>query len=265
MASKKRSQKAVDKVRVWWPPTKDKERTGYSGAYWPATVLSKGENFLEVEYDNGEREKVDPDNIFPFDVPISFGEESQPLEVGEFVEVSNNSDTDPCAWVGVVDKLGKTIKVKYPFHDSPDESIKPHLLRRARIWDDLDWKFIEIGQSWKPGDVTSPLELNLLVEKDYFKLLAAGSKRKRAAAEVSAAGDAEESGQSGGLSDEAESSEEGTSGVKPKPASAKKRANPRKSSNPTRSAIDEGSTGSDAKKDAPVGAKRRKPSRVKQA
>jgi hypothetical protein len=27
------------------------------------------------------------------------------------VEVSNNSDTDPCAWVGVVDKLGKTIKV----------------------------------------------------------------------------------------------------------------------------------------------------------
>lgn len=79
-------------------------------------------------------------------------------------------------------------------------------------------------------------------------LQAAGSKRKRAAAEVSAAGDAEESGQSGGLSDEAESSEEGTSGVKPKPASAKKRANPRKSSNPTRSAIDEGSTGSDAKK-----------------
>lgn len=36
------------------------------------------------------------------------------LQVGEFVEVSNNSDTDPCAWVGVVDKIppaGKTIKV----------------------------------------------------------------------------------------------------------------------------------------------------------
>lgn len=121
---------------------------------------------------------------------------------------------------------------------------QPHLLRRARIWDDLDWKFIEVGQSWRPGDVsaallllhvstplqllplvtslvilvcaamvltpccvfdsaqhvqlcnqqvltrvrracaamcdhiafialqvTSPLELNLLVEKDYFKLL----------------------------------------------------------------------------------------------
>jgi hypothetical protein len=34
------------------------------------------------------------------------------MQVGEFVEVSNNSDTDPCAWVGVVDKLGKTIKVR---------------------------------------------------------------------------------------------------------------------------------------------------------
>lgn len=33
-------------------------------------------------------------------------------QVGEFVEVSNNSDTDPCAWVGVVDKLGKSIKVR---------------------------------------------------------------------------------------------------------------------------------------------------------
>lgn len=79
-------------------------------------------------------------------------------------------------------------------------------------------------------------------------LQAAGSsKRKRAAAAGSAAG-AEESGQLGGLSDEADSSEEGTSGVKPKPASVKKRANPRKSSHPMRSAIDEGSTGSDAKK-----------------
>lgn len=28
------------------------------------------------------------------------------------MEVSNNSDTDPCAWVGVVDKLGKTVKVR---------------------------------------------------------------------------------------------------------------------------------------------------------
>lgn len=79
-------------------------------------------------------------------------------------------------------------------------------------------------------------------------LQTAGSgKRKRAAAAGSAAG-GEESGQSGGLSDDAETSEEGTSGVKPKPGSAKKRVNPRKPSHPMRSAIDEGSTGSDAKK-----------------
>jgi hypothetical protein len=82
----------------------------------------------------------------------------------------------------------------------------------------------------------------------HVLLQTAGSgKRRRAAAAGSAAG-AEESGQSGGLSDEVESSEEGTSGVKPKPASTKKRANPRKPSHPMRSAIDEGSTGSDAKK-----------------
>jgi hypothetical protein len=29
------------------------------------------------------------------------------LQVGEFVEVSNNSKTDPCAWVGCVETIGK--------------------------------------------------------------------------------------------------------------------------------------------------------------
>lgn len=32
------------------------------------------------------------------------------MQVGEFVEVSNNSKTDPCAWLGMVDKLGSKIK-----------------------------------------------------------------------------------------------------------------------------------------------------------
>jgi hypothetical protein len=27
------------------------------------------------------------------------------------------------------------------------------LLRRARVWDDLDWKYIEVGQRWKAGEV----------------------------------------------------------------------------------------------------------------
>lgn len=34
------------------------------------------------------REKVDPDNIFPYEVPISFGEESQPLEVSRDLTTS---------------------------------------------------------------------------------------------------------------------------------------------------------------------------------
>ncbi len=44
-------------------------------------MLKKGQNYLRVQYDNGEAEKVDPDNIFPYEVPIDFGKESQPLEV----------------------------------------------------------------------------------------------------------------------------------------------------------------------------------------
>jgi hypothetical protein len=169
----------------------------------PASVLSKGSNYLEVEYDNGDRcgwlrraracpadraprccrlpatldpgcphcgfrplvresetrrEKVDPDNIFPYDFPLDFGEETLPLEVccaslaqrppsvvlllllllllcargvltrpravcctthttytqvGEFVEVSNNSKSDPCAWLGVVCRLGNKVKVRW--------------------------------------------------------------------------------------------------------------------------------------------------------
>jgi hypothetical protein len=96
-------------------------------------------------------------------------------------------------------------------------------------------------------DLTTPLPHPTTTTTTNPCQAAGSSKRKRAAAEGSAAG-AEESGQSGGLSDESGSSEEGTSGVKPKPPSTKKRANPRKPIHPMRSALDEGSTGSDAKK-----------------
>lgn len=83
------------------------------------------------------------------------------LQVGEFVEVSNGSKTDPCGWLGRVSSIGKTftvshcsicrlfslirpsqapwqptysrhrtkllaamLQVKYPFHDTPAEQIK---------------------------------------------------------------------------------------------------------------------------------------------
>lgn len=44
-------------------------------------MLKKGTTFLTVQYDNGEQEKVDPDNIFPIEVPIEFGKETVPLAV----------------------------------------------------------------------------------------------------------------------------------------------------------------------------------------
>lgn len=31
--------------------------------------------------------------------------------------------------------------------------VQLELLRRARVWDDLDWKYIELGQKWKAGEV----------------------------------------------------------------------------------------------------------------
>lgn len=46
----------------------------------PAKVVRKATRYLEVEYDNGERDKCDPDNIFPHDVPIDFGKEVYALQ-----------------------------------------------------------------------------------------------------------------------------------------------------------------------------------------
>lgn len=66
---------------MWWPPTKDKQRTGFSGAYWPASVVKRGNSSFTVQYDNGDIEKVHPDNIFPFKLPVDFGSEEAPLEV----------------------------------------------------------------------------------------------------------------------------------------------------------------------------------------
>eukprot|EP00882_Tetradesmus_deserticola_P007676 GHRQ01008084.1.p1 GENE.GHRQ01008084.1~~GHRQ01008084.1.p1 ORF type:complete len:298 (+),score=94.86 GHRQ01008084.1:104-997(+) len=248
----------VEKVRVWWPPTRDKERTGFSGAYWPASVQRKGTNFLEVQYDNGEREKVDPDNIFPFDVPIEFGKETNPLTVGEFVEVSNNSKTDPCAWVGCVESIGKKCVINYPFHDSPKELIKLELLRRARVWDDLDWKYIEVGQRWKAGEVTSPIELNLLTEEEYYQhLKQLGSKssggkgsrgKKPAAAPAAAPPSASEGGGSEQDDDSSSGEDEQQEQPKKQSSTGRQRGRPRKPQHPMRSMLDEASNGTRERK-----------------
>ncbi|KAF6256461.1 hypothetical protein COO60DRAFT_106376 [Scenedesmus sp. NREL 46B-D3] len=343
----------VEKVRVWWPPTRDKERTGFSGAYWPASVQRKGTNFLEVQYDNGEREKVDPDNIFPFDVPIEFGKESSPLVVGEFVEVSNNSKTDPCAWVGCVESIGKKclvsyacgklrqnlclrwccapadtmssdqllsllscncsfglcctprqpghcssladgctvadlllkmiplpawccfavcLQITYPFHDSPKELIKQELLRRARVWDDLDWKYIEVGQRWKAGEVTSPIELNLLTEEEYYRHLkqlngkSSGGKGSRGKKPAAAAAPPSESEGSDSVQQDDSSSGEEQQPPQKKQSTGRQRGRPRKPQHPTRSRLDEASNGTrETKEEKPTGARKRKPAAVRQA
>ena len=41
------------------------------------------------------------------------------------MEVSNNSKTDPAAWVArVVSVTKKNVHVEYPFHDTPSETHK---------------------------------------------------------------------------------------------------------------------------------------------
>ncbi len=53
-------------------------QSGYSGAYWEAAVLKKSGNRYEVEYDNGDAEKVSHEHIFPADVPVGFGKDVDP-------------------------------------------------------------------------------------------------------------------------------------------------------------------------------------------
>lgn len=77
----KRIKSGVDEtVRIWWPPTDSRKRSGYSGMYWPATVVRIMADTCEVEYDNGDKEVVEAENVFP--VPtVDFGEETHPFLV----------------------------------------------------------------------------------------------------------------------------------------------------------------------------------------
>jgi hypothetical protein len=44
-------------------------------------VQAKKGEYLLVQYDNGDEEKVHSENIFPYEVPVDFGEEEEPLQV----------------------------------------------------------------------------------------------------------------------------------------------------------------------------------------
>jgi hypothetical protein len=68
-------------VYVWWPPTRNAKRTGFSGAWWPAAVRKVSEAEYTVQYDNGETEAVNAEHIFPYDLPVAIGQEEEPLQV----------------------------------------------------------------------------------------------------------------------------------------------------------------------------------------
>ncbi|DBA79906.1 TPA: FACT complex subunit, variant 2 [Trebouxia sp. C0004] len=180
-----------DKVRVWWPPTQDKKKTDYSGMYWPAKVVKQISQGYEVQYDNGDKDMVLSENVSPFNPPFKFGEEGWSLQVGEFCEVFNGSKSDPAAWVGKIKKVNKkTTTVSYPFHDAPDEQVKPELLRRARVYDaqTRHWSLVTPNQEWKDGEVSSPVELEQCDEETLAAILGTHAKilvNKRAGRGVS--------------------------------------------------------------------------------
>jgi hypothetical protein len=161
-------------VRVWWPPTIDPAKTGFSGAYWPARVVAgpaggaPGADWATVKYDNGERGRALVDDLFPASPPVPFGGEADPIKPGEFVEVHNGSASDPCAWLAVARRVARgEAVVAYPFHDSGEEEVPLGRVRRARVWEGGAWQLPRPGQRWQPGDVTSPRELELLGEREY--------------------------------------------------------------------------------------------------
>lgn len=49
--------------------------------YWPAEVLSKTRQGWRVQYDNGDSEIVQEENISPLSPPVEFGKEAEQLQV----------------------------------------------------------------------------------------------------------------------------------------------------------------------------------------
>ncbi|MEW5312196.1 MAG: hypothetical protein WDW38_003843 [Sanguina aurantia] len=144
---------------------------------WPATVLKRNvtSQQVQLQYDNGSVEwtkaAFGERRPSPPDCGCDFGKEDFPIQDGEFVEESNDSPTDPCAWLGKVSRTivsGQSYMVEYPFHDTIPEEIKGSLLRRARVFKDGVWMNVRPHFSWAPGRVTNPLDLDLISEDDLW-------------------------------------------------------------------------------------------------
>ncbi|KAJ9526951.1 hypothetical protein QJQ45_025347, partial [Haematococcus lacustris] len=178
--------------RCWWEPTDDEDKTGFAGAYWPVTVMAaKAGGKYVVIYDNEETGQVREHTLSSIDLPVEFGKEEFPLQPGEFCEIHNGSDSDPCAWVGKVSKLlaNGDYVVTYPFHDTGPERIKACNIRRARVLEAGMWRLIKPHQKWRDGEVVSPVELETIDDdwEELGKLVdlsAAGSVQHQVQAEA---------------------------------------------------------------------------------
>ena len=111
-------------------------------------------------------------NCQPANVPVDFGAEKEPFKPGEFVEVSNNSKTDPATWFAKIVEVKKTnCMVEYPFCDGPAELKKMEHIRRARIFDEDKnaWCYVDPAQKWKDGKFSSPMEAKLVSKAELDK------------------------------------------------------------------------------------------------
>mmetsp|Transcript_16396 Transcript_16396/g.33714 ORF Transcript_16396/g.33714 Transcript_16396/m.33714 type:complete len:449 (+) Transcript_16396:173-1519(+) len=171
--------KTIKKVRVWWPPTKNRNRSDVSGMFWPARMTAKiGSDKATVEYDNGDVENVLLANCQPANRPTDFGKEDKALRAGEFVEVFNNSKTDPASWFARIKEVRKTTCiVEYPFCDGPPETKKMELICRVRINKDEKWLYVDPEQKWKDGKFSSPMELTLIAQKQMDQWLKAAEEQ----------------------------------------------------------------------------------------
>lgn len=193
-AKPKPKAKTIRRVRVWWPPTKNRSKSDVSGMFWPARLIAqvRGSDKGTVEYDNEDVEIVLFSNCQPANVPVDFGAEKEPFKPGEFVEVSNNSKTDPATWFAKIVEVKKTnCMVEYPFCDGPAELKKMEHIRRARIFDEDKnaWCYVDPAQKWKDGKFSSPMEAKLVSKAELDKWRAsveAKQTQKKAASKKAA-------------------------------------------------------------------------------
>ena len=63
--------------------------------FWPAKVVEEiSSSKVNVQYDNEDRETVSVDKLQPYDTPVAFGEEKEPLLVCWMTKLFEFSSAD---------------------------------------------------------------------------------------------------------------------------------------------------------------------------